>query len=209
MSKTGIMGGTFDPIHYAHLLVAEECRRSLNIDRIVFIPMGKPPHKRDHAVTSAEDRYAMTLLATAGVAEFSVSRTEIDRKTPTHTIDTLREFLAEGITPEDLYFITGLDAILSIETWVDYEQFPSLCTLVTATRPGYDLRGLERLPREIRRSLKVVEIPQVSISSTEIRERVRSGRGIRFLVPHLVETYIESAGLYREPGPNITGGAAV
>ena len=208
MSKTGIMGGTFDPIHYAHLLVAEECRRSLNIDRIVFIPTGKPPHKRDHAVTSAEDRYAMTLLATAGVAEFSVSRTEIDRETPTHTIDTLREFLAEGIAPEDLYFITGLDAILSIETWVDYEQFPSLCTLVTATRPGYDLRGLERLPREIRRSLKVVEIPQVSISSTEIRERVRSGRGIRFLVPHLVETYIESAGLYQEPGPNITGGAA-
>ena len=209
MSKTGIMGGTFDPIHYAHLLVAEECRRSLNIDRIVFIPTGRPPHKRDHAVTSAEDRYAMTLLATAGVAEFSVSRTEIDRKTPTHTIDTLREFLAEGITPEDLYFITGLDAILSIETWVDYEQFPSLCTLVTATRPGYDLRGLERLPHEIRRSLRVVEIPQVSISSTEIRERVRSGRGIRFLVPHLVETYIESAGLYQEPGPNITGGAAI
>ena len=209
MSKTGIMGGTFDPIHYAHLLVAEECRRSLNIDRIVFIPTGTPPHKRDHAVTPAEDRYAMTLLATAGVAEFSVSRTEIDRKTPTHTIDTLQEFLAEGIAPEDLYFITGLDAILSIETWVDYEQFPSLCTLVTATRPGYDLRGLERLPREIRQSLRVVEIPQVSISSTEIRERVRSGRGIRFLVPHLVETYIESAGLYQEPGPNITGGVAV
>ncbi len=209
MSKTGIMGGTFDPIHYAHLLVAEECRRSLNIDRIVFIPTGTPPHKRDHAVSPAEDRYAMTLLATAGVAEFSVSRTEIDRKTPTHTIDTLQEFLAEGIAPEDLYFITGLDAILSIETWVDYEQFPSLCTLVTATRPGYDLRGLEQLPREIRQSLKVVEIPQVSISSTEIRERVRSGRGIRFLVPHLVETYIESAGLYQDPGPDITGGAAV
>ena len=209
MSKTGIMGGTFDPIHYAHLLVAEECRRSLNIDRIVFIPTGTPPHKRDHAVSPAEDRYAMTLLATAGVAEFSVSRTEIDRKTPTHTIDTLQEFLAEGIAPEDLYFITGLDAILSIETWVDYEQFPSLCTLVTATRPGYDLRGLERLPREIRQSLRVVEIPQVSISSTEIRERVRSGRGIRFLVPHLVETYIESAGLYQAPGPDITGGAAV
>lgn len=209
MSKTGIMGGTFDPIHYAHLLVAEECRRSLNIDRIVFIPTGTPPHKRDHAVSPAEDRYAMTLLATAGVAEFFVSRTEIDRKTPTHTIDTLQEFLAEGIAPEDLYFITGLDAILSIETWVDYEQFPSLCTLVTATRPGYDLRGLEQLPREIRQSLKVVEIPQVSISSTEIRERVRSGRGIRFLVPHLVETYIESAGLYQDPGPDITGGAAV
>ncbi|MCR5347768.1 MAG: nicotinate-nucleotide adenylyltransferase [Fretibacterium sp.] len=209
MSKTGIMGGTFDPIHYAHLLVAEECRRSLKIDRIVFIPTGDSPHKRDHAVSPAEDRYAMTLLATAGVPEFSVSRTEIDREGPTHTIDTLREFLAEGIAPEDLYFITGLDAILDIETWVDYEQFPALCTLVTATRPGYDLRGLEKLPREIRQSLKVVEIPQVSISSTEIRGRMRVGRGIRFLVPHLVETYIESAGLYQAPGPKITGGAVV
>ena len=196
--RVGIMGGTFDPIHYGHLLVAEECRRSLDIDRIVFIPTGYPPHKWDCPVTPAEDRYAMTLLATAGVQEFSVSRTEIDRAEPTHTIDTLREFLAEGIAPENLFFITGLDAILSITTWWDYEQLPALCTLVTATRPGYDLKGVGELPKEIRENLKVVEIPQFAISSTEIRQRARSGRGIRFLVPHLVETYIESTGLYRD-----------
>ena len=198
MSKLGIMGGTFDPIHYGHLLLAEECRQRLAIDRIVFVPTGSPPHKRDRVVTPAEDRYAMTLLATAGVLEYSVSRTEVDRGYPSHTVDTLREFIAAGAAPEDLFFITGLDAILSITTWVDHELLPSLCTLVTAARPGYPVEGIDRLPRAIRESLRVVEIPQIAISSTEIRERARDGRSIRFLVPRLVETYIESAGLYRD-----------
>ncbi|MBQ9566031.1 MAG: nicotinate-nucleotide adenylyltransferase [Synergistaceae bacterium] len=199
------MGGTFDPIHYGHLLVAEECRRCLDIDRIVFIPTGTPPHKQDCPVTPAEDRYAMTLLATAGVAEYTVSRTEIDRDEPTHTVDTLREFIEGGVAPENLFFITGLDAILSITTWWECERLPSLCTLVTARRPGYDLKGIEGLPRPIRENLKVVQIPQFAISSTEIRQRVRDGQGIRFLVPHLVETYIESAGLYRDDGEGAPG----
>lgn len=196
-TKTGIMGGTFDPIHYGHLLLAEECRSRLNIDRIVFVPTGAPPHKRDRQVTSAEDRYAMTLLATAGVLNYSVSRTEVDRRQPSHTVDTLREFIAGGIAPEDLFFITGLDAILDITTWVDYKLLPKLCTLVTACRPGYPVEGIEALPQEVRENLKLVEIPQFAISSTEIRERARAGRSIRFLVPHLVEIYIESNGLYR------------
>lgn len=195
--KTGIMGGTFDPIHYGHLLAAEECRRRLDIDRIVFVPAGSPPHKTERRVTPAEDRYAMTLLATAGVPEFSVSRMEIERKRPTHTVDTLREFIARGTPPGDLFFITGLDALLSIETWVDYMLLPTLCTLVTATRPGYDVQGLDSLPERIRDNLRLVEIPEFAISSTEIRRRAGDGRGVRFLVPRLVEAYIESAGLYR------------
>jgi nicotinate-nucleotide adenylyltransferase len=197
--KVGIMGGTFDPIHYGHLLAAEECRRQLELDRVVFVPTGTPPHKRERPITSSEDRYAMTLLATAGVREFSVSRTEIDRGRPSHTVDTLGEFLGRSISPStrELFFITGLDALLSIDTWKDYMRLPSLCTLVTATRPGYSVAGVERLPSEIRRALKLIEIPQFAISSTEIRERVRGGRSIRFLVPHLVENYIECCGLYR------------
>ena len=194
--KTGIMGGTFDPIHYGHLLAAEECRRRLDIDRIVFVPAGAPPHKTDRRVTPAEDRYAMTLLATAGVPEFFVSRMEIERKRPTHTVDTLREFIAGGTPPEDLFFITGLDALLSIDTWVDYLLLPTLCTLVTATRPGYDVQGVDSLPEGIRDNIRLVEIPEFAISSTEIRRRVGDGRGVRFLVPRLVEAYIESAGLY-------------
>ncbi|MDR1874726.1 MAG: nicotinate-nucleotide adenylyltransferase [Synergistaceae bacterium] len=197
--KTGIMGGTFDPIHYGHLLAAEESRRQLGLDRIVFVPAGTPPHKTDRLITRGEDRYAMTLLATAGVRDFSVSRTEIDRKRPSHTVDTLREFLEQSARPCELFFITGLDALLGIETWADFMQLPTLCSLVTVTRPGYAVAGLQTLPEAIRRVLKLVEIPQFAISSTEIRARVRDGRGIRFLVPHLVEQYIEHRELYREP----------
>ena len=196
--KIGIMGGTFDPIHYGHLLAAEECRRQLALDRVVFVPTGAPPHKKNRPVTAAEDRYAMTLLATAGVREFSVSRTEIDRERPSHTVDTLVEFLDSSAPSNELFFITGLDALLGIDTWKDYMRLPSLCTLVTATRPGYSVAGVDDLPSEILRGLKLVEIPQFAISSTEIRERVRSGRGIRFLVPHLVENYIEYGRLYKK-----------
>lgn len=195
--KTGIMGGTFDPIHYGHLLAAEEARINLGIDRLIFVPTGDPPHKHDHMITPAEDRYAMTLLATAGVLEYSVSRMEIDRKDSTHTVDTLRAFIEAGIRPEDLFFITGLDAMLSITSWFEYEKIPELCTLVTARRPGYPVSGIEALPKFIRDKLKYIEIPQFAISSTEIRERSRNRKGIRFLVPHLVEIYIESNNLYR------------
>ena len=196
--KIGIMGGTFDPIHYGHLLAAEECRRRLALNRVVFVPTGTSPHKKNRPVTPPEDRYAMTLLATAGVREFSVSRTELDRGRPSHTVDTLREFLEGGAVPSGLFFITGLDALLSIDTWKDHLLLPELCTLVTATRPGYSLAGLEALPSAIRRALKVVEIPQFAISSTEIRARAREGRGIRFLVPHLVENYIKCHELYKD-----------
>ena len=191
------MGGTFDPIHYGHLLAAEEARRILNLERLIFVPTGDPPHKINNRVTPGEDRYAMTLLATAGVLEYSVSRTEIDRKESSYTVDTLREFVQSGINPEDLFFITGLDAMLSITSWFDYEKIPTLCTLVTARRPGYPVSGIEKLPEFIRNKLKYIEIPQFAISSTEIRERARDGKGIRFLVPHLVEIYIESNNLYK------------
>ena len=195
--KTGIMGGTFDPIHYGHLLAAEEARINLGIDRLIFVPTGDPPHKHNRNITPAEDRYAMTLLATAGVLEYSVSRIEIDREEETHTVDTLRAFLETGIATEDLYFITGLDAMLSIKSWYEYEKIPELCTLVTARRPGYPVSGIESLPEFIRTKLKYIEIPQFAVSSTEIRERVKYGKGIRFLVPHLVEIYIESNNLYK------------
>ena len=192
------MGGTFDPIHYGHLLAAEECRRQLALDRVIFIPAGMPYHKSG-STASPEDRYAMTLLATAEVREFCVSRAEVDRPCPSHTVDTLLE-LQERNPPEcEFFFITGLDALLGIETWKEYKRLPSLCTLVSTTRPGYSAGDAISLPDEIRSGLKLLEIPQYAISSTEIRSRVRDGKGIRFLVPHLVEKYIEHSSLYRNP----------
>lgn len=169
----------------------------MKLDRVVFIPAGSPPHKGDRRVTPPEDRYAMTLLATAGVPEFFVSRMEIDRPYPTHTVDTLESFLNEGISASDLFFITGLDAVLSMTTWFEWERIPQMCTLVTASRPGYSVGGIDGLPSAIRDNLVIVETPQFAMSSTEIRERSCRGQSIRFLVPHLVETYIESNELYK------------
>jgi len=197
VEKIGVIGGTFDPIHYGHLLAAEECRRQLSLDRVIFVPAGAPPHKR-RSVASSEDRYAMTLLAIAEVAEFSVSRVEIDRPYPSYTVDTLSGFQENCRTGSEFFFITGLDAILEIETWKDYKRLPSLCTLVSATRPGYPVSKVESLPNEIKRKLKLLEIPQFDVSSTDIRSRVGGGKSIRFLVPHLVEKYIEHCGLYKE-----------
>jgi len=179
-------------------LAAEECRRQLVLDRVVFVPTGMPPHK-SNSIASSEDRYAMTLLATAEVGEFSVSRTEIARPYPSHTVDTLSEFHENSQVRSEFFFITGLDALLGIETWKDYARLPSLCTLVSTTRPGYSAAGVKSLPDEIRQGLKLLKIPQFDISSTDIRSRVRDGKGIRFLVPRLVEKYIEHCGLYREP----------
>ena len=198
LEKIGVMGGTFDPIHYGHLLAAEECRRQLALSRVVFVPTGTPPHKNS-CIASSEERYAMTLLATAEITEFSVSRTEIARPGPAHTVDTLQELQEKSQAKSEFFFITGLDALLGIETWKDYARLPSLCTLVSTTRPGYPVSGIQSLPDGIRQGLKLLEIPQFDISSTEIRARVRGGRGIRFLVPRLVEKYIEHCGLYRKP----------
>ena len=198
VEKIGVMGGSFDPIHYGHLLAAEECRRQLGLDRVVFVPTGTPPHKSG-SIASSEDRYAMTLLATAEVREFSVSRAEIDRPCHSHTVDTLLEFRERGRPGSEFFFITGLDALLGIDTWKDYMRLPSLCTLVSTTRPGYSASHVESLPDEIKLGLRLLEIPQFDVSSTGVRARVRDGRGIRFLVPHLVERYIEKCGIYREP----------
>jgi nicotinate-nucleotide adenylyltransferase len=195
--KVGIMGGTFNPIHYGHLIAAEECRQQLALDKVVFVPTGTPPHK-GHIVASPEDRYAMTLLATADVGEFFVSRAETDRACPSRTVDTILEFRKLSPAGSEFFFIAGIDALLGIETWKDYARLPSLCTLVTTTRPGYSADSVESLPEGIRLGLKLLEIPQFDVSSTGIRSRVREGKSIRFLVPHLVEKYIERRGLYRD-----------
>ena len=192
--RTGIMGGTFDPIHFGHLLAAEESYRELELDEVIFVPTGQPPHKT--SVSSQENRYDMTLLATAGIPYFSVSRMEIDREKSSHTIDTLREFrkiMGENV---EFCFITGLDAILTISTWNEYMELPELCRLVTVTRPGYFLKNLDELPAKIREAIIFIEIPRFSLSSTNIRERISEGKGAKYLVPDAVEDYIRKCKLY-------------
>lgn len=198
LRKIGIMGGTFDPIHFGHLLAAEESRTALDLDEVIFIPAGDPAHKRERKTASPEDRYVMTLLTTLGNRKFTPSRIEIDRKEPSHTVDTLRE-MRHWYAPEkvDFFFITGLDAVLGITTWKEHEALPGLCRIVAVNRPGYVPQKLESLPDEMRSAIIPLEIPLLSISSTEIRQRIEQGRSIKYLLPEAVEQYIYKKGLYR------------
>jgi nicotinate-nucleotide adenylyltransferase len=202
--RIGLMGGTFDPIHHGHLVAAEEARWQFDLDIVLFIPTGQPWQK-PVGVSPAEDRYRMTVIATASNPAFEVSRVEIDHPGPTYTVDTLRRLRAELGEDARLFFITGADAVLHILTWKDREEVLALAEFIAATRPGYDLERLtERLPLA-RERLHPMEIPMLAISSTEIRARVARGAPIQYLVPDGVAEYVAERGLYRSE-PAATGG---
>ena len=192
--RLGVMGGTFDPIHYGHLVTAEEALVQFELEGVLFVPTGRPWMKEHEVVSPAEDRYLMTVIATASNPLFRVSRIEVDREGPTYTVETLRALKAEE--DADLYFITGADAILEIVQWKDRAELFDLARFIAATRPGYDMAGFE-MPGEARDVVTVMNIPALAISSTDIRDRVKAGRPIRYLVPEGVKSYVEKAGLYR------------
>ena len=187
------MGGTFDPIHNGHLVAAAEARRQFELSEVVFIPAGMPWQKRN--VSPAEDRYMLTVLATAPDPSFSVSRIEIDRGGLSYTLETLRELNAFYRDSAELFFITGADAVAEILSWKDPEAVLAEACFIAATRPGYDLADVKAGLFGDR--VKVMEIPLLSISSTDIRKRIAEGRPIRDLVPPEVEQFIRERGLYR------------
>ncbi|WP_412904188.1 nicotinate-nucleotide adenylyltransferase [Aeromicrobium sp. 179-A 4D2 NHS] len=192
--RIGVMGGTFDPIHHGHLVAASEVQSWFDLDEVVFVPTGQPWQKADRDVSPAEDRYLMTVIATAANPRFRVSRVDIDREGLTFTIDTLRE-LARTYPGDDLYFITGADAMAAILTWRDHAELFELAHFVGCTRPGHEMdeSTLEGLPKE---RVTLVEIPALAISSTDCRARVRSGEPVWYLVPDGVVQYIGKHGLY-------------
>lgn len=194
--RLGVMGGTFDPIHYGHLVTAEGALVKFALDAVVFVPTGQPWMKEGRDVSPAEDRYLMTVIATASNLRFHVSRVEIDRKGRTYTVDTLRT-LADQNPDAELYFITGADAMLEILDWKDPEEVLSQAHFIAATRPGYDLSRFQSAAPAGKANVSFMSIPALAISSTDIRERVRAGRPIRYLVPEGVKSYIEKAALYR------------
>lgn len=190
------MGGTFDPIHTGHLVTAEAARHAFGLDRVIFLPAGTPWQKHHRECAPAEDRYLMAVIATAANPAFEVSRLEIDREGPTYTRDSLQHF-HDADRDAELSFITGADAILQILTWKEPERLLELATFVAATRPGYDLSELDAtIPPGLRDRVRRFEIPALSISSTDIRSRVREGRPIRYLVPDGVAAHIDKARLY-------------
>ncbi|MBQ0055757.1 MAG: nicotinate-nucleotide adenylyltransferase [Synergistaceae bacterium] len=194
--KIGIMGGTFNPVHYGHLRAAEEARERLLLEKVIFIPAGNPPHKSEN-LASAEDRYNMTRLAVEDCPYFSVSRIETDRQGKSYTFETL-ETLKKN--PEyakaELYFITGFDAVLDIINWRLPEAIASLCRIVAVSRTGYTQDKISLLPENIRKTVILLEMPLLEISGTELRRRVTDGKSIKYLVPPSVEKYIAEKGLY-------------
>jgi nicotinate-nucleotide adenylyltransferase len=184
------MGGTFDPIHHGHLVAASEVAQSFDLDEVVFVPTGRPWQKDE--VTASEHRYLMTVIATASNPQFTVSRVDIDRDGPTYTIDTLRDLKSQR-PGADLFFITGADAVAQILSWRNHQELWDLAHFVAVSRPGHVLTT-EGLPTE---DVSQLEIPALSISSTDCRARVRRGHPVWYLVPDGVVQYIAKHHLYR------------
>ncbi|MHB0999953.1 MAG: nicotinate-nucleotide adenylyltransferase [Armatimonadota bacterium] len=197
MLRLGIMGGTFDPPHWAHLIMAEQAAWKFNLDRVLFIPAGSPPHKSMNLVTDPEHRYAMVLLAANSNPLFHVSRIEIDRDGPSYSVDTIRQLRGIYGSDTEIYFIIGADEALDIPSWHQAECLPDLATFVIAPRPGFDFEEqVKKLPEKFHRSFELINMQPVYISSTDLRLKVSQGETIRYLVPESVENYICKQGLY-------------
>jgi nicotinate-nucleotide adenylyltransferase len=194
--RIGVMGGTFDPIHHGHLVAASEVGHFYSLDEVIFVPTGQPWQKEGRRVSASEDRYLMTVIATASNPRFSVSRVDIDRPGPTYTIDTLRDLRALRGPDAEFFFITGADALAQMMTWQDADELFKLAHFVGCTRPGHRLSEAG-LPDD---RVSLIEIPALAISSTNCRLRVEDGEPIWYLVPDGIVQYISKRSLYRKPG---------
>jgi len=194
--QLGVMGGTFDPIHHGHLVAASEVADRFDLDEVIFVPTGQPWQKSTRAVSSAEDRYLMTVVATASNPRFSVSRVDVEREGPTYTADTLADLHA-AMPDAQLFFITGADALQAILSWRKVDELFRYAHFVGVTRPGYELED-DHLPDG---AVTLVEVPAMAISSSDCRERVKAGRPVWYLVPDGVVQYISKRNLYRASDP--------
>jgi nicotinate-nucleotide adenylyltransferase len=191
--RVGIMGGTFDPIHHGHLVAASEVADQFALDEVIFVPTGEPYQKSERQTSPAEHRYLMTVIATASNPRFMVSRVDIDRPGPTYTIDTIRDI--GGLQPgAELFFITGADALSQILSWQDHTKMLRMARFIGVTRPGYELSDAH-LPSD---AVTLIDVPAMAISSSAVRDRVRNGRPIWYLVPDGVVQYIGKHRLYRD-----------
>ena len=197
--RVGVLGGTFDPIHVGHLVLAEEAREQLGLSMVYFVPAGDPPHKRERRLAPVEMRLRMTELAISGNDAFRVSSVDADRPGPHYTIDMVRIFTEEIAPDSNLYFLMGYDSLAELPAWHRAAELVAACRLVALTRANVpiDWDYLDsRLP-EIRRRVTLLDMPELEISSHQIQERVRTARSNRYLIPEPVRLYIEGTGLYR------------
>jgi nicotinate-nucleotide adenylyltransferase len=190
--RIGVMGGTFDPVHNGHLVAASEVASRFTLDEVVFVPTGRPWQKTERDVTAAEDRYLMTVIATASNPMFTVSRVDVDRDGPTYTIDTLHDLREQYGAATELFFITGADALAQILDWHRSDEIFTLAHFVGVTRPGHQLTD----PGFPAGKVSLVEVPALAISSTDCRARVAAGEPVWYLVPDGVVQYIAKHDLY-------------
>ena len=218
VKRVGVFGGTFDPPHLGHLILAEEIRERFGLTEVYFMPCNEPPHKDRDDLTDAKHRFAMVVAATLHNPAFLASPIEVNRPGESYSIDTVRELNGEMDDDQEIVFISGLDAFIEIETWEGYEEFLNLCHVIVVSRPGHGFDEIDKLPDwigervvDVRASGErpVEQFPEdgrriflsdavhIDISSTEIRERMAAGHSVRYKVPAEVERYIRAHGLYR------------
>jgi len=202
--RLGIFGGTFDPVHYGHLLLAETCREQLKLDQVRIVPAATPPHKLDHQISDGHARADMLSLAVSGYPEFVIDRRELKRKGPSFTVDTLTEYAAE-FPGAELFFLVGADSLRDLLTWREPERISKLATVVACNRTGLPALRDEQIVKwvgpEIAARILTVQMPGTDISATSLRERIQSGRSLRFLTPRAVETFVIEHGLYCKTEP--------
>ncbi len=200
MERIAVMGGTFDPIHHGHLVIAEQIRCEYNLDKVIFIPAGIPPHKTGLQVSDSKHRYAMALLATVTNPYFEVSKIEIEDENISYTIHTIKKLRQIYKENTELFFITGADAICDIETWKNVDELLHICRFIAATRPGLESPFVEEKIKDLQKKYQAdiyqMDVPALAISSTDIRRRVKTNQSIKYLVPESVEYYIYKNGLY-------------
>ncbi|MBI4339046.1 MAG: nicotinate-nucleotide adenylyltransferase [Chloroflexi bacterium] len=197
--RIGILGGTFDPVHLAHLIIAEEARERLDLEQVLFIPVGDPWLREEKPATPPRQRLAIVELAVRSNPYFHASDIEVCRPGPTYTVDTLEALHREWGPGAEAFFILGLDTLLELPRWRKPERLVELCTLVAFLRPGYPVERVEAVQAALpglRDRLRLLEGPLIGISGTEVRRRVALGRSIRYLVPEPVEEFIREEGLY-------------
>lgn len=196
--RVGIFGGTFDPIHIGHLIVAETIMDEFHLDKVVFIPAAVPPHKLDKQISPAKHRYMMTMLATCSNPRFQVSDMEMHRQGPSYSRDTLAQLLEEHGRDTEFYFIVGADSVENLHTWNRIDELLTMCHFIGASRPGCmpDMEKIAQRFGPLAEKIHCLETPELEISSTEIRHRVGQKRTIRYIVPETVEQYIYKEKLY-------------
>lgn len=198
--RIGLMGGSFDPIHYGHLVLAEEMRTRLSLDKVIFIPVGQAPHKSAPKMTGRRQRYEMVMLATLDHPHFEVSSIEIDRPGVTYTFETVSQIIQDASPQDEFYFIAGADALMDLDSWRSVDTLLKMVTFVGAARPGTDqgalLEKIEDLRVKYQARIMLAELPELDISSTDLRKRVNEGLSLRYLMPESVALYIHKHRLY-------------